>query len=140
MTITERDKHTEDLFSECLSILHGKGTAYSGTEDANSNFKRNAERLGATKYQVLMIYLNKHYDGIMNAIRKQPAAPVETTEGMHGRIVDTINYLVILDSLLKEDEKWEEHPEQKTNLSPTKWTGKLVSPKLKNISGSLQPM
>lgn len=104
MTITERDKHTEDLFSECLAIMHGKGSAYSGTDDANSNFKRNAERLGASKYQILMIYLNKHYDGIMNAIKLNPEAPVEQTESMHGRIVDIINYLVILDSLLKEDE------------------------------------
>ena len=116
MTITQRDKHTEDLFSECLSVLHGKGNAYSGEEDANSNFKRNAERLGATKYQVLMIYLNKHYDGIMNAVKFNPDYPVEKTEGMHGRIVDVINYLVILDSLLKEDKQWEEHPEQKTKL------------------------
>ena len=84
--------------------MHGKGSAYSGTNDANSNFKRNAERLGASKYQILMIYLNKHYDGVMNAIKDNPYTPVEKTESMHGRIVDIINYLVILDSLLKEDE------------------------------------
>jgi hypothetical protein len=82
----------------------GKGTAYSGEQDANANFKRNAERLGMTKYQILAVYLNKHMDGINNAIKVSPQFPTENTEGMSGRIADAINYLAILYTLIKEDE------------------------------------
>jgi hypothetical protein len=104
MKLKERQKYIEQLFDLCLRTLIGKGTAYSGEEDANSNFKRNASTLGMTKYQVLAVYMNKHFDGINNAIKQNPSFPDERTEGMAGRILDAINYLAILYTLIKEDE------------------------------------
>lgn len=70
--------------------LVGKGEAYSGTADAFENFKRNGERLGLTKYQIHMVYMNKHLDAINGAIRASPRRPIEKTEGMKGRILDAI--------------------------------------------------
>lgn len=103
MNLKDRNKIIETLFKECLKTLIGKGTAYSGETDANANFKRNAEKLGMTKYQVLSIYMNKHMDGINNAIKFNPEFPEEKTEGMRGRILDAINYLAILLTLIEED-------------------------------------
>ena len=104
MKLKERQKHVKHLFNQCLKTMIGKGSAYSGEEDANSNFKRNARILGMTKYQVLAVYMNKHFDGINNAIKVNPTFPNEKTEGMAGRILDAINYLAILYTLIKEDE------------------------------------
>ena len=84
-------------------FLLSKGKAYSGDGDALSNFKRNAERLGLSKYQVWLIYFMKHIDSICNAIKDNPEAPSDQTEGLHGRIVDAENYLDILECLLTED-------------------------------------
>ncbi len=103
MNLKTRNKLISGLLDECLKVLLTKGDAYSGDVDANSNFKRNAQHLGMTKYQVLSVYLNKHLDGINNAIKTNPEYPVETTEGMKGRILDAINYLSILYTLTEED-------------------------------------
>ena len=103
MNSDKRDKLIQVLLNECRKILLAKGQAYSGDVDANSNFKRNAERLGMTKYQILMVYMNKHFDGINNAIKVNPMYPQEKTEGMKSRIIDAINYLCILHTLTEED-------------------------------------
>ena len=103
MNLKNRNKLIKKLLDDCHKILLDKGNAYSGEADANSNFKRNADRLGMTKYQVLMVYMNKHFDGINNAIKHFPTFPEEKTEGMHGRILDAINYLCILHTLIEED-------------------------------------
>ena len=105
MTIQERNKIVDELLENCKEVLIHKGIAYSGEIDANSNFKRNAKLLGVTKYQVLAVYLNKHLDGIINAIKANPDFPEEKTEGMYGRITDAINYLTILYSLIVEDKQ-----------------------------------
>jgi len=103
MNINQRSNEINGLLAGCMALLTGKGKAYSGEEDANSNFKRNATLLGMTKYQVLAIYLNKHLDGINNAIKLNPEFPEDPTEGMKGRIMDAINYLAILHTLIVED-------------------------------------
>lgn len=105
MNLKTRNKLIKSLLDDCLKVLLTKGGAYSGDVDANSNFKRNAKYLGMTKYQVLSVYLNKHLDGINNAIKANPEYPEEKTEGMKGRILDAINYLSILYTLIEEDRK-----------------------------------
>lgn len=113
MNIDLRNEVIEDLLKEAASTAYAKGKAYSGEDDSLANFKRNAERLGATKYQILAIYLNKHLDSIMNAIKENPEFPVDSTEGMRGRIIDAVNYLTILWSLIQED-IWEKEKKQNT--------------------------
>lgn len=104
MTINEREEHIEELFMECQGVLRAKGQAYSGNAEANSNLERSAKDADLSKYQILHVFLNKHLACIRNAIRENPHAPVDDTEGLRGRIIDTINYLAILSSMLKEDE------------------------------------
>ena len=85
-----------------LELLRQKGQAYSGDADAFANFKRNAEKLGLTRYQIWAVYCGKHLDAIFGAIRKNPNFPVDPSEGMQGRIDDSINYLELLSGLVKE--------------------------------------
>lgn len=80
-----------------------KGAAYSSADDCLSNFKRNAERLSLTKYQIWAVYFMKHIDAILNAISANPVAPEERSEGMCGRIMDARVYLELLYCMLHED-------------------------------------
>ena len=109
MRIEERQKIAEDLFKKCKEILLKKGKDYSSQEDCLSNFKRNAERLGLTKYQVWLVYFMKHIDSICNSIKYSPEYPQVESEPLEGRIIDVINYAVILASLLKEDKNKKEN-------------------------------
>ena len=103
MTNKERDELAQVLIKDCLNLLRSKGQAYSGNDDVNSNFKKVAELLGLSKYQVWNVYFNKHIFSINNAIKDNPINPQDRTEGLYGRIIDAINYLIILASLLQED-------------------------------------
>lgn len=103
MTIVDRQILANEVFNKCLALLQSKGEAYSGKEDSLSNFKENGRKLNMSKYQVWAIYANKHIDSINNAIKYDAYSPVDATEGLSGRIIDAINYLVILEALLYED-------------------------------------
>lgn len=104
MKLKTRNERIKKLFDECYALANDKGKAYSGEDDCLSNFKRNAEKLNLSKYQVWAIYAEKHLDTIINSIKFNPDKPVDETEGLRGRIIDAINYLAILESLLAEDE------------------------------------
>lgn len=91
------------ILQQCKSLLQGKGDAYSGQTDTLANFKRNGERLGLSKYQIWAVYCGKHIDAIFNSIKENPDFPIEKTETMDGRIVDAINYLLLLHGLQIED-------------------------------------
>ena len=103
MNIQERQNVAEKRFNECLKVLLAKGKDYAGKEDSLANFKRNAERLGLSKYQVWATYFNKHIDSVNNAIKYNPINPQVESEPLTERIIDIINYAVILEALLSED-------------------------------------
>lgn len=81
-----------------------KGRDYSGDEDVLENFKRNAERLGLTKEQVLGVYMNKHLDAIYTYIS---TGKVES-EGIEGRIHDAVFYLILLLVMAEEGHTYED--------------------------------
>lgn len=86
-----------------LEILDTKGPAYAGNQNTFANFERNAEDLGLTKFQIWSVYAFKHIDTIKRAIKDNPSAPVDKSEGLEGRIDDAINYLTLLAGMLKEN-------------------------------------
>jgi len=113
MTVERRIDIANSLMDDELELLRVKGKAYAGTGDSLANFKRNAERLGLTPYQIWAVYFNKHIDSINNAIQQNPVFPVDESEGLRGRIADARTYLSILMCLLTEDgEKPKESPQQ----------------------------
>jgi hypothetical protein len=106
MTINERNILFTNFFNdECLSTMTLKGDDYAGDIDANRNFKRIAESLGLTKYQVWSVYFNKHIDAVNNSIKRNPERPVRKAEGLKESLKDIINYSGILLSMLVEDGK-----------------------------------
>jgi len=109
MTNTEQIEYARKLFDDCLHILESKGKAYSGADDAHANFKQTAGKIGNTEYQVWATYFGKHVDCIMRAIKANPSAPVDDTEGLRGRILDAVNYLAILVGMISEMQKNKTH-------------------------------
>ena len=103
MNFKDRLTISKELFNESLKLLYSKGKAYASDSDSLANFKRNAERLSLTKYQIWGVYFNKHIDAINNAIGRSPTRPVDESEGLRGRILDAITCLFILQCLLTED-------------------------------------
>lgn len=103
MTLERRKKLFEWVNDNVSRIMNSKGKSYASKEDTLANFKRNADRLGLTKYQIWLVYVGKHIDSIFNAIKYNPEKPIDESEGMEGRIYDAITYLHILYCLLDED-------------------------------------
>jgi hypothetical protein len=103
MLLSEREHIARQLFEESIGLLNTKGLAYAGAQDSLANFKRNAERLGLSPFQIWAVYFNKHIDSINNAIKINPCVPVDKTEGLRGRIVDSITYLTLLQCLLDDN-------------------------------------
>lgn len=99
MTVEERLKIADKVFEECRKTFEIKGEAYANNQDALSNFKRNAERLGMTPFQIWAVYFNKHVDSVNNAIQLNPASPEDKSEGLHSRVIDLINYAMLLECL-----------------------------------------
>jgi hypothetical protein len=69
-------------------------------EDAFANFHRVAERLGISREKVLMVYAEKHLDGIHSYLKGHKSQ----RESVRGRIKDAIMYLMILWGMVAENE------------------------------------
>lgn len=99
----------EEMFNECLETLDKKGTEYQNNPlnaeiDVFRNFKRTGEELGIDKMTVLFIFMKKHWDSISGYVKnKQAGITPSLTEPINGRIMDLINYLLILNSMIKEN-------------------------------------
>lgn len=102
MDLATKKSIVRQLVIDEESISDAKGRSYAGTDDVLGNFKRNAERLGMTPFQIWAVYFNKHIDSINNAIGANPSAPIDYSEGLEGRILDARTYLGLLLCLLKE--------------------------------------
>ena len=102
MTKTEMQEVMERVFTECGS-LREEGQKEYAHDDTNAfaNFIRVAERLGISKEQVLMIYMEKHIDGIHSYIKGHESQ----REGVQGRINDVIVYLCLLRGMVEEGKK-----------------------------------
>lgn len=80
-------------------LLLRKGADYTRhSEDRLSNFKRSADALGLTPIQVWAVYASKHIDAIMAFVKTGKAE----SEAIEGRLDDLVNYMYLLEGLLKE--------------------------------------
>lgn len=92
----------EAVFHECQK-LRGAGQkeyAHEG-KDAFSNFNRVAERTGLDRKQVLLVYAEKHIDGIHTYVQGHASQ----REDVRGRINDLIVYMCLLRGMIEEEEQ-----------------------------------
>ena len=95
MTRAEFEIFQKELFNDCQKMATSKGNEYAGTENTHKNFIRLGEKLDLPPEKVLMVYLTKHLDSIDSYV-KGGMDPKELTEPIRGRVIDAINYLVLL--------------------------------------------
>ena len=98
LTVLERNEKVKTLFNECLVVLESKGNDYT-KKSANDNFDIVGEFVGISKYGVWATYFYKHLSAIMSFIKNGKLE----SEPIKGRILDAINYLGILYTMIDED-------------------------------------
>ena len=91
---------TKNFLDECMEIMKSKGMAYSGTNDKFGNFKRVAKNLCMSPEQVWFVYFSKHFDALSAYIRGE----YSDSEPIKGRIMDMVNYLLLLNGLIVEED------------------------------------
>lgn len=89
------------VFDECRA-LRGAGQAEYAHRDENAfaNFERVGERTGLDRKAVLLVYAEKHLDGIHSFVQGHKSQ----REDVRGRIKDMIVYLVLLYGMVEEDQ------------------------------------
>jgi hypothetical protein len=87
----------EKLFDKCNALLLKKGNDYSVPgECANANFFEIGTQSGTDALTVWAIFFLKHIKSIMKFIKGDKLQ----TESVESRIIDAINYLAILHTIL----------------------------------------
>ncbi|RME04183.1 MAG: hypothetical protein D6812_04480 [Deltaproteobacteria bacterium] len=100
MNSTDFDRFCDDFLDQCKATLRKARKEYAReVADVFANFSRVGDWLGESKERVLMVYLLKHLDGILAHIDGHKAQ----REGVEGRIMDAINYLLLLGGMLREE-------------------------------------
>lgn len=99
MTRADLQKWMEQTFKECMKLREQGQAEYARREEnAFGNFERVAERLKLSREAVLMVYLEKHLDGIAAWVEGHRSQ----REDVRGRINDAITYLCLLRGMVEE--------------------------------------
>lgn len=96
-----------ETFETINQLTASKGVEYSNSDDQLANFKRLATELGLSPEAVNLVFLTKHLDSIKHYVRND--GKQSSSEPIHGRIDDAILYLILLKSLIIEQQT--EHAE-----------------------------
>ena len=89
------------IIDEANRISESKGNSYTvGDEDVLKFIKTEAENNNTDGYLVLSIMLSKQLSAIKNIIKNKGES--NESEPLDSRIVDVINYLMLLKALVEE--------------------------------------
>ena len=103
MNIEKFSKLLEYRIELMRSVLAAKSAEYSTTEDKLHNFKRAADMLQCTPERALIGMWSKHIISILDIVNKVDnniaLPPIDLLEE---KIGDAINYLILLEALVKE--------------------------------------
>jgi len=92
----------ETVFEECRGLRSAGQKEYAHREEnAFANFERVAERLGLSREQTLLVYAEKHMDGIHSYVQGHKSQ----RESVKGRINDMVVYLCLLRGMVDEAEQ-----------------------------------
>lgn len=94
----------ERTFQECQKLRDAGQQEYAHAEEnAFANFERVSNRVGVSRELVLLVYLEKHMDGIAAYCKGHKSQ----RENVRGRIGDAIVYLCMLRGMIEETEERE---------------------------------
>ena len=99
MTRVEMADVMEKVFEECKALRAAGQAEYAHQEDnAFANFERVAERTGLSRETALLVYAEKHIDGIHSWVQGHRSQ----RENVRGRINDLIVYMCLLRGMVDE--------------------------------------
>ena len=100
MNYKEMKQLTEKIWQEIQKTRDAGQKEYART-DSNvfANFERTGKSLGIPPQKVLMIFLMKHFDGIISHVEGHTSQ----REPVTGRIKDAIVYLMLLWGMVEEE-------------------------------------
>jgi len=99
MNYERREKLINDILLIAKQIRQTKGVEYTEGDDVNAVFYQSND-LGIDEYQAVGILMDKHYKSIRSYIATKDT---KSNEPIEGRIVDLLNYLLILYSLIQNE-------------------------------------
>lgn len=100
MTFDEFEVVANVAINNMRKLMASKGREYARTEDRFDNFNRLAADLSMSRDKVLLVYLTKHMDAIKNYVNTGNSV----SEPIQGRILDALNYLLLLYGMVEERE------------------------------------
>jgi hypothetical protein len=110
--------YTEKLFEEIKQIAVTKGIEYAGRQSRFDNFNKVGQALDLDRKKVLMVYMQKHQLAIESFIREGKVY----SESIHGRILDNIIYLMLLDGMIAAEAASAEAPKADlVGIKPGEW-------------------
>jgi hypothetical protein len=119
MRKSEFKLEVEKIHDICMGVLFKKGVEYQnnnvGQDEVLANFYRGSELVDIIPEKILLIYMSKHWDSVSKFIKTIDKDGFEaainlSSEPIHMRIVDIINYLYLLNAMLIEREKKNQDP------------------------------
>jgi hypothetical protein len=99
MTFDEFDAYTEVMLKQVRHMRDSKGKEYANSEDRFDNFNRLERRLQQDRLKIALVYFTKHLDSIESYVRN---GRTYSNEGIQGRIVDAITYLLLIGGMIEE--------------------------------------
>jgi len=101
MNAEEYKNMRERFLTETLQLSDSKRIEYTeGNHKLNVlwNFENIGKTLGLTPMKVLSVYLQKHISSLFNYLKTEK----EYAESIEGRIMDIINYLLLLVCMIRK--------------------------------------
>ena len=103
MTNDEFQSILDSRIEQMQKVLSKKGKEYSSVDDRLHNFKLAAQILNCTPEKALIGMFVKHLVSIFDIITSLTETPVIPSEDfINEKFGDAVNYLVLLEALLKE--------------------------------------
>lgn len=101
MTAKEFNINLAEIFDKCFIILNEKSKEYAPNNDRLEHFKEAGKMQGLSSKEALWGMLQKHLTSICTMCRMNSVPEDRWDE----KLIDSINYLILLYALVKEDEQ-----------------------------------
>lgn len=89
-------------FEKINAVLGNKAREYSSVCDRLHNFERSAKITGESRAQVCIGFFVKHLTSILDIVDSNAQGVVHDDAVLDEKIGDAINYLILLEAILKD--------------------------------------
>ena len=103
MTPEKFDEHLMARIDKTTSVLKSKAGEYASGNERFHNFIRAAEILGTTRQKALVGMMVKHIVSVFDIVEQSAYGTFPKDEVIEEKIGDSINYLILLEAMIKED-------------------------------------